>query len=75
MVNDLTPEQFDAMQRRRLRERELRRFPKATLASMHKANGGLMPLATYLKWSKDELVSAVMDDERHVHRFGQEQES
>jgi hypothetical protein len=50
------------------RLRELNRKSKRELARMHKANGGLMPLADYLRWSKDELVGAVMDDERHVHR-------
>jgi hypothetical protein len=48
--------------------RELNRKSKQELAHMHKRNGGLMPLADYLRWSKDELVGAVMGDERHVHR-------
>ena len=45
------------------RIREIERTPKATLARMHVANGGLMGLPTYLKWSKDELVRIVLEDE------------
>jgi nucleoid-associated protein YejK len=44
-------------------EQELRKLPKGTLAEMHKANGGLMLLSEYRRWSKDELVSAVLEDE------------
>lgn len=45
-----TPQQLDKMTKRQL-------------AEMHVANGGLMGLATYLKWSKDELVNTVLQDE------------
>lgn len=45
------------------RTRELSRMPKNVLAHMHKQNGGLMPLATYQKWTKDELVNTVLEDE------------
>lgn len=45
------------------RASELARFPKWKLAEMHKAYGGLMPLAIYRKWTKDELVNAVLQDE------------
>lgn len=46
------------------RIKELAKLPKWQLAQMHKSNGGLMPLATYQKWSKDELLNAVIEDER-----------
>lgn len=46
------------------RVKELATLPKAQLARMHKANGGLLPLATYQKWTKDELLSAVLEDEK-----------
>ena len=45
------------------RIRELTRTPKADLARMHVRNGGLMGLQTYLRWSKDELINAVLEDE------------
>lgn len=45
------------------RTRELNKLPKATLAQMHAGNGGLMGLATYMQWRKDELVTAVLEDE------------
>jgi hypothetical protein len=46
------------------RARELDRcYRKASLAVMHKENGGMMPLKTYLKWRKDELIAAVLRDE------------
>jgi hypothetical protein len=45
------------------RIRELTRTPKAQLARIHAANGGLMGVAVYSTWSKDELVNAVLEDE------------
>jgi len=42
--------------------REISRKSKFELAQMHVANGGIMGLATYLKWRKDELVNAVLED-------------
>ena len=45
------------------RIKELAKMPKWQLANMHVANGGLMGLATYMKWTKDELVDAVARDE------------
>ena len=45
------------------RIKELAKLPKWQLAQMHKSNGGLMPLADYQKWTKDELLSAVIEDE------------
>lgn len=42
---------------------ELNKMTKRTLAEMHVRNGGIMGLATYLKWTKDELVSTVLQDE------------
>jgi len=45
------------------RYRELARLPKQQLAVMHVRNGGLMGLAVYLKWGKDELIAAVIEDE------------
>jgi hypothetical protein len=45
------------------RIKQLAKLPKAQLAQMHAANGGLMGLATYMKWTKDELVDAVAQDE------------
>lgn len=43
---------------------ELNRLPKGTLAQLHADYGGLMGVATYRKWRKDELVAAVLEDER-----------
>lgn len=48
------------------RTRELSRVPKNVLASMHKQNGGLMPLATYRKWTKAELVNEILEDEGYT---------
>ena len=45
------------------RRQELTKLPKAQLARMHDANGGCMGLATYMQWRKDELVTAVLEDE------------
>lgn len=45
------------------RTRELNKLPKAKLAQMHASNGGLMGLATYMQWRKDELVTALLEDE------------
>ena len=45
------------------RIQQIEKTPKAELARMHVANGGQMGLATYLKWRKDELVRAVLEDE------------
>lgn len=50
------------------RIKELQRMSKFVLANMHIARGGLMPLADYLRWTHDELVTAVIDDESNVHR-------
>ena len=47
------------------RIKELARLPKWQLAQMHKANGGLMGLAVYQKWTKDELLRAVIEDESY----------
>lgn len=54
------------MTKRDKRIRELARMTKSVLARMHKQNGGLMPLADYLKWTKDELVNAVLEDEGYI---------
>ena len=45
------------------RRKALEKTPKYQLASMHAANGGLMGVTTYLQWTKDELVNAVLEDE------------
>lgn len=45
------------------RAKELNKLPKAKLAQMHASNGGLMGVATYLTWRKDELVTALLEDE------------
>lgn len=45
------------------RTKELNKLPKAQLAQMHADNGGLMGLATYMQWRKDELVTALLEDE------------
>jgi hypothetical protein len=45
-------------------ETELAKMSKYDLARMHRANGGLMTLAEYLQWTKDELVNAVMEDQQ-----------
>ena len=48
------------------RYKELAKLPKAQLAQMHAANGGLMGLAVYQKWTKDELLRAVIEDEQYM---------
>jgi len=45
------------------RDRELRKLPKHQLVSIHVANGGLMGAATYSKWTKDELINIILEDE------------
>jgi len=47
-------------------EQQLDKMPKARLAQMHAANGGQMGLPTYLKWRKDELVRAVLEDQQYI---------
>lgn len=42
---------------------ELSKMTKAQLAQMHVNYGGLMGFANYVKWSKDELVNTVLQDE------------
>jgi len=46
-----------------IRDRELRKLPKHELVRIHVNNGGLMGAATYSKWTKDELVSIILQDE------------
>lgn len=45
---------------------ELSKMTKRQLAEMHVANGGLMGLSTYLKWTKDELISTILTDESYM---------
>lgn len=52
------------------RIKEISRMHKDKLARMHKYNGGLMPLSDYLRWSHDELVNAVIEDEDTRTIFG-----
>ena len=40
----------------------LAKLSKYELAAQHARNGGIMGLATYSKWTKDELVNAVLED-------------
>jgi hypothetical protein len=40
---------------------DLSRKPKHELARIHVQQGGLMGLAVYLKWRKDELVNAILE--------------
>lgn len=51
------------------RARELARMPKHALARMHAANGGLMGVATYRTWTRDELVRAVLEDEASARAY------
>lgn len=41
---------------------QILKMSKNDLARTHVANGGLMGLPTYLKWTKEELQNAVMED-------------
>lgn len=41
---------------------QILKMTKYELARTHVANGGLMGLATYLKWTKEELQNAVLED-------------
>jgi hypothetical protein len=45
------------------RERELQKLRKPQLVQMHVRNGGLMGVETYMKWTKQELINAVLEDE------------
>lgn len=45
---------------------QLAKMTKRQLAEMHVANGGLMGLATYLQWTKDELISTILTDESYI---------
>jgi hypothetical protein len=40
---------------------DLGRKPKHELARIHVQQGGLMGLAVYLKWRKDELVTTILE--------------
>jgi len=51
------------MDQYRARERELRRMAKDQLARLHASRGGLMGVAVYKKWTKDELITAVLENE------------
>lgn len=42
--------------------KELSKLSKAQLIDRHIANGGLMGRAEYARWTKDELLSAVIED-------------
>ena len=46
--------------------RELRQLPKKQIAQMHIDNGGLMLLSEYMKWTKDELIAEVLEDQRVI---------
>ena len=45
------------------RRQQLTKLSKDQLALMHHNAGGAMGLKVYLKWTKDELVNAVLQDE------------
>lgn len=46
------------------RYRELRKEPKHLLITMHIGYGGLLKRAEYAKWTKDQLIQAVIEDEQ-----------
>ena len=48
----------------------LNKLSKYELAAMHVRNGGLMGLPTYLKWTKDELISVILEDQRLAAQQG-----
>ena len=45
---------------------QLSKMSKDQLAQMHAANGGLMGVQTYRKWTKDELVNIILEDQRWI---------
>jgi hypothetical protein len=45
---------------------QLSKMSKDQLAQMHAANGGLMGVQTYRKWTKDELIKAVLEDQQWI---------
>jgi hypothetical protein len=53
----------DVRAERHARRQELERLSKLTLAKMHADNGGIMGVGTYKKWTKEELINTVLDDE------------
>jgi len=48
--------------------RELRKLSKRQIAQMHIDNGGCMLLSEYMKWTKDELIAEVLEDQRVEQR-------
>lgn len=65
-------ESDDALAAMEARRRELRKLSKSRLASIHMTNGGLMPHSTYVKWRREELVNAVLEDEGYLRHPGPE---
>jgi hypothetical protein len=47
-----------------LTDRELRKLPKKQIAQMHIDNGGCMLMSEYMKWTKDELIAEVLEDQQ-----------
>jgi hypothetical protein len=45
------------------RFRELNRRSKPFLADLHVRKGGLMGYFTYIRWTKEELIKAILEDE------------
>ena len=45
------------------RTRQLNRMKKGQLARLHATGGGLMGIPVYMTWTKDELVSAILEHE------------
>jgi hypothetical protein len=56
------PNEFVARQQS-ARVKELAKMSKLDLVCMHIENGGLMGYQEYAKWSKDELINTVLQDE------------
>ena len=50
------------------RYNELRKLPKRELAEMQHNRGGLLAVAEYMRWTKEELIDAILDSEaRSAH--------
>lgn len=47
---------------------ELKKMSKERLARIHMRNGGLMGFDAYMNWTKEELISEILEDEKKGQR-------
>jgi hypothetical protein len=51
-------------QKEKLHRQYYQRMDKRFLATKHKNNGGLLTVAEYMKWTKDELINTLIEDDK-----------